>query len=299
MTGNLQLGCRRRGMRSSDRMMSPTAWRTSGRYVGTILLSTVFLAGFAAMCFMLAMAGCGSTDKFGHAASKYVALLGISMLVLAVTGIAGLITRTRSTSRIRLDSVDGTSVTAIPGAIPTFALYQLMCFCFAVLLLGASLEIAVSGQPILWIAALALFCMGLFFASTPGLALAGRIRRASLVLTPQEIVYEGWSSRMSLPWSDVTGVLAASMDNTPLICVIGWEGAVRNHPRTPSIRFVSNSYRFWKLEVQAPDGAVVLECPRLAADAHRLFRFLTYYAHTPEARMELGTPAALNRWATV
>lgn len=282
-------------------MSPPTAWRTSGRYIGTILLSTVFSAGFAVMCFVLATAGWGSADKFGYAASKYVALLGISILVLAVAvaGIAGLITRTRSTSRIRLDSVDGTGATAIPGAIPTFALYQLMCFCFAVLLLGASLEIAASGLRILWIPALALFCLGLFFASTPGLALAGRIRRASLVLTPQEVVYEGWSSRTSLRWSEVTGVLAASMENTPVICVIGWEGAVRNHLRTPTIRFGSTSYRFWKLEVQAPDGAVVLECPRLAADAHRLFRFLTYYAHTPEARMELGTPAALNRWATV
>jgi hypothetical protein len=49
----------------------------------------------------------------------------------------------------------------------------------------------------------------------------------------------------------------------------------------------------------APAGSIVLECPRLAVDGYRLYRFLTYYADNPSARVELGTPAATERWATV
>lgn len=286
-------------MRSSDRTTIPDAWRSSSGHIVKVTLSAVLMMGLAAVSFTLAAVAWADSDSFSQAASKYLVLLGISMLVITVAGIAGLITRTRRTSTIRLGSVAGEGATVIPGTIPTFALYQLICVCFAVLFLGSGVEIALSAGSAYWLPALVLSCIGLLCASTPGLALAGRIRRARIVLTPQEIIYEGWTSRMTLPWSDVTDVFAASMQNMPLICVVGWEGATQSRLRTPSLRIGKNSYRPWKLEVPAPDGAVVLECPRLAADAHRLYCFLTYYAHTPAARAELGTPAALDRWAAV
>ncbi|MGW0178649.1 hypothetical protein [Nocardia sp. NPDC003345] len=197
---------------------------------------------------------------------------------------------------IRLDSVDGKSATIIPGSTTYFLLYQLIWTGFAVLFLSAGIEIAAAAWGTHWPLALIVGCLGLCSASAPVLALMGRLRTGRIVLTDDEVIHEGWSSRTRIAWDDISRLLTA-FEQGPLIIISGSPGARWDwHASTPTLPVGKQSRQIWMLDRPARTGQIVLECNRMAVDGYRLYRFLGYYADRPEGRPELGTAASVDRW---
>jgi hypothetical protein len=286
-------------MRSSDRLGYPSPWAVPAGFVRKRIAAMFGLTGLVVLCFGIAAAMWCSEDHSAHVVSKYVALFGLAMAATVAMGAWANEGWRRRRSSVQPTTTHGAAATVVPGSVGYFTLYQTIWSCFAVLFLGAGLEIAAAAWPTHWPLALLLAFLGLGSASAPVLAVAGRLRRGRVVLTDQEIVHEGWSSRTSLAWADVSRMITA-FERQPLIVIIGSDGARWSTcAATPTVRLGGNRRQIWKLDRPAPAGSIVLECPRLAVDGYRLYRFLTYYADNPSARVELDTPAATERWATV
>jgi hypothetical protein len=165
----------------------------------------------------------------------------------------------------------------------------------ACLFLVAGAEIAGAAWHTHWPLALLLSCAGLCSASAPALALTGGLGRVRVSLTSDEIACEGWSSRTSMPWTDVTQVMTAS-DPHPVIILAGSEGARWCYrAKTPVWRLGRAARQMWRLDRRLR-GYIVVECARLAADERRLHDYLTFYLEHPGARGELGTSRSRDRW---
>ncbi|WP_157181799.1 hypothetical protein [Nocardia testacea] len=286
-------------MRSSDRIGSPSPWAVPAGFTQKHIAAMLGLTGLVVLCFGIAAAMWRSDDHAARVVSKYVALFGLAMAATVAMGVWANEARKRRSRIVQSAPPHGAAATVVPGSIGYFTLYQTIWSCFAVLFLGAAFEIGAAAWPTHWPLALLLACLGLGSASAPALAVAGRLRRGRVVLTDQEIVHYGWSSRTSLAWADAPRVITA-FERQRLIVITGSDGARWSTcATTPIVRLGRNRHQLWKLDRPAAAGSIVLECPRLAVDGYRLYRFLTYYADNPTARVELGTPAATKRWATV
>lgn len=259
----------------------------------------IALSCTAVLCVGIAGVMWRSGDHSAFVVSKYVALFGVTMVVVVVMGAYTDFGPIRRASTVELGSVDGKAATIVPGSAGYFVLYQLIWVCFAVMFLAAGAETAAAAWRTHWPLALLFTCLGLGSASAPVLALVGKLRRGQIALTSDEIIYDGWSSRTRLPWADVSRVITA-FEQRPLLVITGSNGARWSHrATTPVVPLGSGQRQIWRLDRPAGNGSIVLECPRLAVDGNRLYRFLTYYVDNPEARVELGTSQSLNRWRTV
>lgn len=260
------------------------------------LVSMVFLAGLAVLSAAVAVQMWRSGDHTANVVAKYVAMFGSTMLMVVALGVYTDVGPLGQRGSVELRSFEGRDVTIVPGSTGYFVVYQLIWFGFATLFLTAAVETAHAAWRTHWPLALLFACLGLASGSAPVLALAGRLRRGRIVLTAEDIVHEGWSSRTRVAWDGVTRVYAA-FDQHPLIVIAGSDGQRWSHEvSTPRIPLGRDRRAIWMLDRPARSGSLCVECPRLAIDCHRLYRYLTYYADNPGARRELGTPLSIDRW---
>ncbi|MBA4858760.1 hypothetical protein [Nocardia farcinica] len=280
-------------MRSSDPENEPFVWRSAHRGARKRAASIAALIGLVVLCFGIATAMWSSGDSSARAVSKYVAIFGIAMFATVMMGVWISVGRWRR-GVVTIDMTKDTPATVVPGSVCFFGLYQLIWVCFALLFLGAAFEIAGAGTA--WPLAVLLACLGVGSASAPILALAGRLRPGRLVLTPDEIIHDGWSSRSRISWNEVLRVSAA-VEQLPLIIITGVSGARWNHQSTTPVLPVGRRPQpIWSLDRAVRSGHLGLEPQRFGVNGSQLYRFLVHYADHPDCRTELGKPASLDRW---
>ncbi|MBL1074295.1 hypothetical protein JK358_07785 [Nocardia sp. 2] len=258
-------------------------------------MSIVFVGALVVLCAVLATAMWRSGDSTAQVASKYVALFGVTLLIVLALGVSA---DPRIARRAKPDSGhEGEAPTTIvPGSTLRFGLFQALWVSFALLFLGAAAETAAAAWQTHFVLVLVLIGLGVFAASAPALALAGRLRPGRIALTPGEIIYEGWSSRTSMRWEDVALVRPA-FERVPVIEIAGpdtthWS----SYDLPPGVRLGAKPVRIWNLDPLRVAGRIVVECPRCPVDRNVLCEFLAFYAENPSARTELGTILALKRW---
>ncbi|MBF6456930.1 hypothetical protein [Nocardia cyriacigeorgica] len=235
-------------------------------------------------------------DHVAHVVSRYVALFGAILIVIVTLGAYGDVGLIRRLRAVELTSFERGHATVVPGSVGYFVLYQSIWAGFAATFLAAGAETAGAAWHTHWPLGLLFICLGSACASAPALASVGTLRRGRIVLTADDIVHEGWSSRTRLPWADVAGVMAA-FEQQPLIVITGSNGEQWNHEvTTPHVPLGRARRPIWMLDRPARSGSICVECPRLAVDEHRVLRFLSFYADNPAFRSELGTQLSLDRW---
>lgn len=258
----------------------------------------VVLSCLTVLCGVTAVLMWTSGNPAAGGVAEYLGLFGLTMAAVVAVGACPSFRPIRRPANI-VNSADGRSATVIPGSWIYFLLYQLIWVGFAILFIAAGIEIAATAWRSHWPLAVLSVCLGLCSASAPALASTGKLRAGRVVLTEEEIIHEGWSSRTRIPWDDISRVLTA-FEQGPLIVISGSSGARWSRDaRTPNLPVGKHSHPVWMLDRPARTGEVVLECDRLAVDGYRLYHFLGYLADHPEARRELGTAAALDRWAAL
>ncbi|WP_280231494.1 hypothetical protein [Nocardia cyriacigeorgica] len=283
-------------MPSTDRCDYRDPWLATKAFRRKRVMSTVFLAGLAVTCAGIAIQMWRTGDDTAHVVAKYVAVFGLTMLMVVLLGVCTDVELIRRPGSVELRTFEGRAATIVPGSTAYFVAYQLIWVGFAVLFLMAAAETALAAWRTHWPLALLFACLGLGSASAPMLALAGALRRGRVVLTADYIVHEGWSSRTRLPWDDVTRVSAA-FEQSPMILIIGTDGQRWSHVvTTPRVPLGRGRRRVWMVDRPARRGSICVECPRISVERRRLYEFLTYYTDHPAARAELGTPLALDRW---
>ncbi|MGM7646235.1 hypothetical protein ACSVDM_15130 [Nocardia sp. JW2] len=260
------------------------------------VFSLACTVGLVALCAVIALGMWRSGDSVARAVSKYVGCFGISILFVVVLAVRG---RIPGRAAVRVRSIEGSSITVVPGSGSYFWLFQGFWGCLAILGIGAAVEIGVGSWRTHYPLALILGGMGVAAASVPALALAGRLRPGSLRLGPDEIVHRGFSSRTRLAWADVVRV-STSYDQVPVIEIAGPHAASWTFDFTiPKIGIGGKSVRIWSLDRDPYPGRMRLECPRFDTDPITLYRYLAYYTANPSARRELGSNASIERWHAV
>lgn len=282
---------RRHGMRSSDNGAHSRPWPEPRGQARKRIVSMVVVGGLAVVYVVISIAMWRSGDGAAQVVSKYVALFGVTMaLVVALGFCTG--PRIEHSSAPRVGHERGLNVTIVPGSTIGFVLFQAIWVCLAALFLTAAVQTAAAAWDTHWPLVLILAAVGLFSASEPALALAGRLRPGRIALSPSEIVHYGWSSRTLMPWADVL-LVRPTFQQVPLIEVAGADSTGWTYRETaPHVTLGSKAFRIWRLD-PAP---VPLECPRLSVDRDTLYRYLAFYAENPSARTELGTVSALEQW---
>ncbi|MGW5436682.1 hypothetical protein [Nocardia asteroides] len=238
-----------------------------------------------------------SGDRAAGVVAKYVALFGLTWVLMIVMGLYAE-PGSRQRALVRSGLAAGQPATVVPGSAIYFGLFQAIWTLYAVLAYLAAAEIAAAAWLSHWPAAvLLLLAVGTVAASAPVLAVVGRLRPGNIALTPDGLVVRGWSSRTTLLWTEIAQV-RCTFDRMPLLDIVGRTTANwHRHDLTPSITLRGTRRQIRMLDRPPHRSCVVLECPRLAVDRRKLYRYLTYYVETPSARSELGTHAALERWS--
>lgn len=272
-------------------------WPVLPRRARRRTVANVFACGLAALLAAIAWMMWRSGDRAAGVVAKYVALFGSSWVLMVVMGLYAE-PGSRQRALVRSGLAAGQRATVVPGSAIYFGLFQAIWTLYAVLAYLAAAEIAAAAWLSHWPAAvLLLLAVGTVAASAPVLAVVGRLRPGSIALTPDGLVVRGWSSRTTLLGTEIAQV-RCTFDRMPLLDIVGTTTANwHRHDLTPSITFRGTRRQIWMLDRPPHRSCVVLECPRLAVDRRKLYRYLTYYVETPSARAELGTHAALERWS--
>lgn len=221
-------------MRCSDSTGYPNPWLISDELVRKRIISMIALSCPAVLCVGIAGVMWRSGDHSAFVVSKYVALFGFTTIVVVAMGACTDFGPIRRASTVELGSVDGKDANIIPGSAGYFIVYQLILVCFAVMFLSAGAETAAAAWRTHRPLALLFTCLGLGSASAPALALVGKLRRGRIVLTSDEIIHDGWSSRTCLPWTDVSRVLTA-FEQRLLLVITGSDGARGSHHATTPV----------------------------------------------------------------
>lgn len=287
------LGC---GMgRTRSQLADP--WPVLPRQARRRVVASIFACGFAVILAVIAWMMWRSGDSAANVVAKYVALFGFSWVLMIAMGLYA-DPRCQRRASVRSGLADGQLATVVPGSAVYFALFQAIWICHAISAYLAAAEIAAAAWLSHWPAAvLLLLAAGTAAASAPALTVSGRLRPGGIALTPDGLVVRGWSSRTSLRWNEIAQV-RCTFDQMPLLDIVGTATAHwHRHDLIPSITFRGTRKQIWMLDRPPHRSCLVLECPRLAVDRRKLYRFLAYYLETPSARAELGTHAALERWS--
>jgi hypothetical protein len=114
----------------------------------------------------------------------------------------------------------------------------------------------------------------------------GRLTAGYVALSPDGVRQRGRSLESFLPWDSVHRVLRVHVD-VPTVIINGYPGAVWERRRTSLWKID----RFPNMVAVDVDGGTSALPPALVLDA------LAFYVAHPRARAELGTPAAIARFA--
>ncbi|MGW9565180.1 hypothetical protein [Prescottella equi] len=162
-----------------------------------------------------------------------------------------------------------------------------MTACCAVLTAGAAVEIYLSTQTSGVPGATVVFgALGALFGSFLVLVVLRLVRCGAVLLTPDGIRHRGWSFESYLPWDSVAGVKAAYSDYR-MVLLIGFANAKWTRRYTTPI---------WRIDKLPPVPMIELDCRKFAVDDVLLLHFVSFYAHNPAMRAELGTDAARARF---
>ncbi|MBF6354038.1 hypothetical protein IU449_05640 [Nocardia higoensis] len=276
----------------------PKEWREYSGVARKRAWSLVVLLILAILCIAAATAMWRSDDGALRALAKYMAVFGLAMVAIVAMGASPTLTTRRPTG-IVVTEIRGRAATVVPGSASSFVSYQMIWTCFGLMFLGGAVEIAGVAWRTHWPLTAVFAVLGVFCLSGPILAVFGRLRRGRIVLTAEQIVYEGWSSRVQIPWSDVLRV-GPAYEQIPLISITGVTGARWSEDSTPpTLPFGIDPRPLWSLDKASHNGVIRLELRKFAVDPHRLYRFLVYYADHPDTRGELGGAGSQARWESV
>lgn len=279
----------------SDKSDRIDPWIFPSSRIRRLIFSVSGLAGLVLLCAFISTTMWRSGEETAVAVAKYVMIFAAGMLCLLLVAIAPQM-KTLHRRSPHLSSDKRGNFTIVPGSLAYFWPLQAMWLCYAAIFIPAACEITAAAWATHWHLALVFFGIGLF-ATIPVLASAtGRLRPGRLILSPNEITYEGWSSRTRLRWNDVNRV-RTSFEQVPIIDIAGMTGAqwsTSYYLPYPTIGGKPNPA--WNLDRAPHTGWIILECPRFSVNRITLFEFLTFYAENPGSRVELGTEIALDRW---
>ncbi|MBS9373015.1 hypothetical protein [Rhodococcus sp. B50] len=227
--------------------------------------------------------GVWRSDSVG--ADRFYSILAVLMLLTAAFGAVFWWPPGRRTRVGHVDAA-GRGGTEIGGRRIVFGLLLAMVVCGAFLSLGAAVEIVLGndGLPVVAVALALVAGVCLTFLAE---VVLGRIRAGSLVLGPDGIRLRGWFVESYLPWVSVRGLRAVDR-GFPEIWIEGHESAAWARRRTS---------RMFPFERLPQEPRIEVDSRYLAVDPVQLYRFLEFYVEHSRHRRELGTPAAVDRFA--
>ncbi|MCZ4558166.1 hypothetical protein O4215_21630 [Rhodococcus maanshanensis] len=269
-------------MRCSDGTLErPSEWRDAR--LGGRLIASLVLGGTAALVTFLVGIGCVIEGWFTAAAFVYLFWL---LLVLA-TVFGVVIRRPRHREGdIGTAAFGGVAVTEIRHSAMVFHLMTAMVAAMTALTGGGAVAIFLNTRGQGFPGASVIF--GIFGLGCAGYLVAvmtGRLRRGSLMLSPDGIRQRGWSFESNLPWAAVAGAKAVHYQ-FPEILVIAYSNAIWK-PRYTT--------RFFRIDRLPPVPMIEVDTFQFAIDPVLLHHLVSYYANNAETRAELGTDAAISR----
>ena len=245
------------------------------------LLSTVVLAALAVGVVGFGAWVSAGDDPWSRTASALLVLL--CLLGCAVLLAGSLATRT---GRLVLEERDG--VLQLPGSrVVAGLLLAALATCVAlpvVLVAGRLLGSGQGGSGLALAAAVLLLVL-----AVPLLValLRGRVRLNALELAPDGVSYRSYNASARVGWADLAEVRLVADPGRRLVLVSRGTPERRQHSATPGEATVG----------RAPGGPDEVSVPvgLLASDAVLVAELVEACRTSPERRVELGTPAAVER----
>lgn len=268
-------------MRSFDRAQQPAEWRRAQLSVRAISAIGVLAA---IGCGALLVGVVGGMDG-RPMVLRYGASFGCLVLLITVFGV--LTIRQGSGDPVRSTSAESGSTTEVRQSRLRWVVLVAITVCCTILTIGPAVEIyfnapvsGVPGAPVIF------GSLGLLFASFLFLVVLRLVRPGAVLLTPEGVRHRGWSFESYLPWDSVAGVKPA-YNGHRIVLLIGFANAHWTRRYTTPI---------WRIDKLPPVPMIELDCRKFAMDDVLLLHFVSFYAHNPAMRAELGTAAAQARF---
>ena len=202
-------------------------------------------------------------------------------------GVVMLIARARRERRsfgpeAKIAEIDRVPATAILRSPTELRMTLALVVTFALGPLGWGIGGLLSGQstgP-----AVLLIVVALWLAAPAFLALAGRYVAGGVWLTPEKVITRSFGLESTIGWDEL-GAVAGGVN--ALVVVRAVPGATVRH------RFRAGPWRGGARGQIVGPGLATIDTTDCAIDSAALARVLDHYLRTPDARVELGSPASL------
>ncbi|NKZ79439.1 hypothetical protein GTA28_21545 [Rhodococcus hoagii] len=269
-------------MRSSDQLRHPAEWPLGG----ITLRERMSIGLLAAIGCVAVFVGIVGGVEGQPAALRYGLAFGGLVFLVAAFGVLKHVGGRTSVRSITMES-SPQAATEVSQSRRLWAVLVAMTVCCAVVTVGPAVE-TYFNAPITGVpgASVIFGALGVLFVSFLVLVVLRLLRCGAVLLTPDGIQHRGWSFESYLPWDSVAGVKAAYSDHR-MVLLIGFANAKWIRRYTTPI---------WRIDKLPPVPMIELDCRKFAMDDVLLLRFMSFYAHNPAMRTELGTVAARARF---
>jgi hypothetical protein len=247
------------------------------------VLAAAFLALCASVALLVAVAALGTGD---WTVAGYAALVGVFFLLILAHGVLVWLLPQHTDHDITLDQHHGDPALALRYSAPLFAILVAIMGCLTLTFGTATVDLlrraGTAGLPAGLLFAAATILCGSFLVVT----IRGRLARGVVMLTPRGVYQRGRAFESFLPWASILGTKARYDATTAQVLIVARPDGQWDRCQTEP---------FWRLDRLPPVPAIIIDCLALGIDQNLVHHVITYYVDHPEARMELGTQAALTR----